>query len=364
HTSDATMASARINLDAPRWDQSTFEGRAKHFFTTTNPINVLASDEELDAAKSLVEQYRYRQNALPRASTELMMASRGAEPAGTTPEQVWAAKHLYDSAFHPDTGEKNFILGRMSFQVPGNMVITGCMMAFYRSTPAVVFWQFMNQTFNSIVNYTNRNASTGVTTDQLLQAYAAASTMSVATAVGLNKFIASRPALSGGIVGRLVPLMAVAAANWVNIPMMRQQELLHGIAVETADGEVVGKSRSAAQSAVLQVVPSRILMAVPGMAIPPVVIAGLEKGPLKRMPALSAPLMVLLTGTAQQESARNRRVTVENCLGACLSLSTPLCCALFPQKSAISTTALEPEIQDIIRKRFPETTELYYNKGL
>ncbi|ETV92343.1 hypothetical protein H310_13386 [Aphanomyces invadans] len=322
------MASARINLDAPRWDQSTFEGRAKHFFTTTNPINVLASDEELDAAKSLVEQYR-----------------RGAEPAGTTPEQVWAAKHLYDSAFHPDTGEKNFILGRMSFQVPGNMVITGCMMAFYRSTPAVVFWQFMNQTFNSIVNYTNRNASTGVTTDQLLQAYAAASTMSVATAVGLNKFIASRPALSGGIVGRLVPLMAVAAANWVNIPMMRQQELLHGIAVETADGEVVGKSRSAAQSAVLQVVPSRILMAVPGMAIPPVVIAGLEKGPLKRMPALSAPLMVLLTG-------------------ACLSLSTPLCCALFPQKSAISTTALEPEIQDIIRKRFPETTELYYNKGL
>ncbi|RHY35115.1 hypothetical protein DYB25_014120, partial [Aphanomyces astaci] len=92
----------------------------------------------------------------------------------------------------------------------------------------------MNQTFNSIVNYTNRNASTGVTTDQLLQAYAAASTMSVATAVGLNKFIASRPSLSGGIVGRLVPLMAVAAANWVNIPMMRQQELLHGIAVETA----------------------------------------------------------------------------------------------------------------------------------
>ncbi|ETV68310.1 hypothetical protein, variant [Aphanomyces astaci] len=236
-------------------------------------------------------------------------------------------------------------MGRMSFQVPGNMVITGCMMAFYRSTPAVVFWQFMNQTFNSIVNYTNRNASTGVTTDQLLQAYAAASTMSVATAVGLNKFIASRPSLSGGIVGRLVPLMAVAAANWVNIPMMRQQELLHGIAVETADGDVVGKSQAAAQSAVLQVVPSRILMAVPGMVIPPLVIASLEKGPLKRMPALSAPLMVLLTGAA-------------------LSFSTPLCCALFPQKSAIGTTSLEPELQEIIRKRFPETTELYYNKGL
>lgn len=42
----------------PRWDQSTFEGRARHFFTTTNPLNVLASDEELDKAKELLDQYK------------------------------------------------------------------------------------------------------------------------------------------------------------------------------------------------------------------------------------------------------------------------------------------------------------------
>ncbi|RHY35114.1 hypothetical protein DYB25_014119 [Aphanomyces astaci] len=54
------MVAARLNLDAPRWDQSTFEGRARHFFTTTNPINVLATDEQLDAAKALVQQYQYK----------------------------------------------------------------------------------------------------------------------------------------------------------------------------------------------------------------------------------------------------------------------------------------------------------------
>ena len=55
---------------------------------------------ELDGAKLLLEQYR-----------------AGKEPAGTTEDKIWRAKVIYDSAFHPQTGEKNFFLGRMSCQV-------------------------------------------------------------------------------------------------------------------------------------------------------------------------------------------------------------------------------------------------------
>ncbi|MEJ1276292.1 hypothetical protein NN561_007196 [Cricetulus griseus] len=104
-----------FNIDAPRWDQSTFLGRVKHFFNITDPRTVFASEQELDWAKVMVEKSRM-----------------GLVPPGTQVEQLLYAKKLYDSAFHPDTGEKMNVIGRMSFQVPGGMIITGFMLQFYR----------------------------------------------------------------------------------------------------------------------------------------------------------------------------------------------------------------------------------------
>lgn len=47
-----------INIEEPRWDQSTFTGRANHFFTVTDPRNILLSDAQLEHAGRVVRDYR------------------------------------------------------------------------------------------------------------------------------------------------------------------------------------------------------------------------------------------------------------------------------------------------------------------
>ncbi|XP_078499766.1 sideroflexin-3 [Lissotriton helveticus] len=314
-----------INIKEPRWDQSTFRGRANHFFMVTDPRNILLSSEILEDAKKIVHNYRM-----------------GIPTPGLTEDQLWRAKYIYDSAFHPDTGEKMILVGRMSAQVPMNMTITGCMLTFYRTTPAVVFWQWVNQSFNAIVNYTNRSGDAPLTVQQLGTAYVSATTGAVVTALGLKSLTQRLPSL----IGRFVPFAAVAAANCINIPLMRQRELKFGIPITDENGNRLGESTKAAQQAITQVVVSRIGMAAPAMAIPPVIMNALEKRAfMKRYPWLNAPLQVGL-------------------VGLCLVFATPLCCALFPQKSSMRVSRLEPEIQALIQEKSPSTEIVYFNKGL
>jgi len=314
----------KINLDVPRYDQSSYWGRARHFFITTNPLNLLATSADLDEAKAKVDSYK--RGELPDVSED----------------EIWAAKHLVDSAFHPDTGEKMFIPGRMSAQVPFNMTITGCMMTFYKTTPAVVFWQWVNQSFNAVVNYTNRSGDSPIPLSTLGTSYCAATTAALTAALGLNSVTKNLPPL----VGRLVPFCAVAAANTVNIPLMRRMELQQGIMLETEDGVKVGESVTAAKTGISMVTMSRIGMAAPGMVLIPMIMNKFEsQGLFKRYPKANAPLQVFLVGLI-------------------LTFATPLCCAIFEQKASINASDVEPHIQEKLKSLPNPPTVLYYNKGL
>ncbi|XP_030842117.1 sideroflexin-2 [Strongylocentrotus purpuratus] len=327
-TSAAVMevAKPRFDMDSPRWDQTTFMGRLKHFFSITDSRLAISTNKQLDDAKDLVQNYKL-----------------GMEPPGTKEEQLRYAQRLYMSAFHPDTGDRQNFIGRMSFQVPGGMLITGAMMQFYRTVPAVVFWQWVNQSFNALVNYTNRNAASSTTNWQIGTAYATATGGALVTAIGLNALTKTAPPL----IARYVPFAAVAAANCVNIPMMRQQELINGIVIYDDQGKEVGKSRKAAVKGISQVVFSRIFMAAPGMCVLPVIMERLIKYPwFNKVPVLHAPFQVLG-------------------VGCFLVFMTPCACALFPQKSTIAVSKLEPDTRKAIQDKYGDSLPyVFYNKGL
>jgi len=106
------------------------------------------------------------------------------------------------------------------------------------------------------------------------------------------------------------------------------------------------------------VIPSRVAMAAPGMIIPPLIMARLEKtAAFIKNPWLKAPVTVralpfVVKGLYLHSSLLPSLMIFVNCLqvllsGVCLTFSTPLCCALFPQKAAIQLNDLEPELKEV-----------------
>ena len=92
------MCEEYVDLSSNLYDQNTYVGRAAHFYRSVNPFNLFKNHTN---AKNIVDQ---------------VLQNGGKVPAGLSATQVWDAKYIYDSAYHPTTGELVFMPGRMSFQ--------------------------------------------------------------------------------------------------------------------------------------------------------------------------------------------------------------------------------------------------------
>ncbi|XP_050020900.1 sideroflexin-5 isoform X3 [Alexandromys fortis] len=305
---NASTDAPPFQLGKPRFQQTSFYGRFRHFLDIIDPRTLFVSERRLREAVQLLEDYKH-----------------GTLRPGVTNEQLWSAQKIKQAILHPDTNEKIFMPFRMSGYIPFG-------------TPIVVGLLLPNQTLASTVFWQPSPAS------KFIQGYLGAVISAVSIAVGLNVLVQKANKFTPAtrlLVQRFVPFPAVASANICNVVLMRYGELEEGIDVLDADGNLVGSSKIAARHALLETALTRVVLPMPILVLPPIVMSMLEKTALlQARPRLLLPVQSLV------------------CLAA-FGLALPLAISLFPQMSEIETSQLEPEIA-----RATSSRTVVYNKGL
>ncbi|XP_057306614.1 sideroflexin-5-like [Hydractinia symbiolongicarpus] len=316
-----------FSLDKQRYDQSTYFGRVQRCFSIVDPSTLFVSSKKLTDSMALLNDF-----------------NEGTLPAGVTDAQLWKARKIKEAIIHPDTGEKILMPFRMSGYVPFGTVSVIGMLIPGASVKQVIFWQWLNQTHNACVNYSNRNATKPTPTARFVMSYVGAVTSAVGIAVGISMLIRKTSLLSAGqklLASRFVAYPATSAANVCNVYMMRQNELQEGVEVEDENGNVVGSSKIAASKAVYETAISRVLLPAPILIFPPLIMAWLEKTKtFRRKPRLNMPINAAVCTLA-------------------FGLALPFAIAMFPQKTKIEVSKLEAEISSKT-----SSGVVYFNKGL
>ena len=102
------------------------------------------------------------------------------------------ANRIVGSTIHPDTGKVVPFYMRMSGFVIFNVPIVFAVLFTRNQTPAFnATLQWVNQSYNSAMNYGNRNASSNYTTKDLGRGYAGAVVSSVLIALFSRRLMAS-----------------------------------------------------------------------------------------------------------------------------------------------------------------------------
>ncbi|XP_018876478.1 sideroflexin-5 isoform X8 [Gorilla gorilla gorilla] len=290
-----------FQLGKPRFQQTSFYGRFRHFLDIIDPRTLFVTERRLREAVQLLEDYKH-----------------GTLRPGVTNEQLWSAQKIKQAILHPDTNEKIFMPFRMSGYIPfGTPIVVGLLLP-NQTLASTVFWQWLNQSHNACVNYANRNATKPSPASKFIQGYLGAVISAVSIAVGLNVLVQKANKFTPAtrlLIQRFVPFPAVASANICNVVLMRYGELEEGIDVLDSDGNLVGSSKIAARHALLETALTRVVLPMPILVLPPIVMSMLEKTALlQARPRLLLPVQSLV------------------CLAA-FGLALPLAISLFPQMS-------------------------------
>eukprot|EP00934_Nitzschia_sp_Nitz4_P001592 Nitzschia sp. Nitz4//scaffold68_size99682//82282//83551//NITZ4_004574-RA/size99682-snap-gene-0.5-mRNA-1//1//CDS//3329556623//1592//frame0 len=316
-----------------RFDASTFQGRFCRMLLACDPYLLSYTEEQVKEAQKVLE--RAGEFASDRSKDH----------------ELWEARRITDAALHPDSGDFIPRPFRMSGYVPFNGPICVAMVA-STSTPSLLFWSWVNQSQNALVNYFNRNASSPMDNATLMKSYSAAVGSALVVAFGLATFVQKRyPPAQAAKLMSFVAFPSAIVASSLNCYIVRSPEIDSGIHLLNEDGAVVSStetSKVAAAQGVNSTTLSRAILQAPVYFLPPLLMT--EAGPLgkivARNPATRVPMTTFL-------------------LLISFGLGLPATVAIFPQIASIPAEQVEPAFQKLIDPKTQEPYKVfYYNKGL
>ena len=316
-----------------RFDSSTFYGRFCHMFLACDPRLLLYSKEEAKQCRQQIFDFSSTTKPNNISSVEWHRS-------------LWEAQRISSAILHPDTGEASFPAPfRMSGYVPFNGPICVAMVS-STSTPALLFWSWVNQSQNALVNYFNRSGSESISNQTLVGSYSAAVASALTVAFGLATVVQKKfDANKAKALMRYVAFPSAVVASSLNCYIVRSPEIKTGVPLMNADGDVLGVSHVAAERGVNSTTASRAILQAPVYFIPPLLLSSIFKSYLLKHPAMTVPLTTYLVLVA-------------------FGVGLPATVAIFPQLSSIDIADVEEQFQGLTDKEGRPYHTLYYNKGL
>ncbi|XP_060040856.1 sideroflexin-5, partial [Erinaceus europaeus] len=214
-----------FQLGKPRFQQTSFYGRFRHFLDIIDPRTLFVteilccwsrppqclcfqcfqilcppSSAHRDPCSDTVRNARVLAGKPERRLREAVQLledyKHGTLRPGVTNEQLWSAQKIKQAILHPDTNEKIFMPFRMSGYIPfGTPIVVGLLLP-NQTLASTVFWQWLNQSHNACVNYANRNATKPSPASKFIQGYLGAVISAVSIAVS-NSFLCLSSSSSG-----------------------------------------------------------------------------------------------------------------------------------------------------------------------
>lgn len=318
-------------ISGERFDQSTFAGRYCKMLLACDPRLLLYSKEEVRKYRSLAydewTQSQYDDRTL------------------------WEAKRIADSALHPTTQEWVPRPFRMSGYLPANGPICVAMIASTATLP-LLFWSWMNQSQNAMINYFNgprseqdENANSDAFSLPLIKSYGIAVASALTVAFGLATYVEGHYAgEEAAELLRFISFPSAVIASSLNCYIVRRPEISVGVPLLNDKMEVVlpgQTSKMAAAKGVYSTTASRAVLQMPTYFIPPLILDTVA--PLKQFMADYPTFIVPITTFLLLVS---------------FGIGLPAAVGIFPQISCIKADEVEEQFQEL------GYDEFYYNKGL